>query len=260
MKLSNYFSGLLLLLITSVTACGDNNGISESESQPGVGINSITASTTIDLSARNGWLFRVGYSNPSCLYYNYNINENKLYAFAEAPNIYRFDARLKEGDLLGTSHRIVCYLQDKRYFHSTNNRSMSPERPDILDQSTEEKLLIADRLEAIYKGEVRNDISDVNVIHANSLIEFEITEIDAGMEVFVYSWSFPITPFKTGDYSYKAIVPESPSICIKNGNKQISEIEITNKFKSNTYYTVKLHWDSDSKKIILDNVKEEEWK
>ena len=260
MKLSNYFCGLLSLLITSVTACGDDKEISERESQLGVAINSITATTTIDLSARNGWLFRVGYSNPDCLYYNYRIDGDKLYASADALNVYRFDTRLKEGDLLGTSHRIVCYLQDKRYFHSTNNRSMPPERPGILDQSTEEKLLIADRLEAIYTGEVRSNISDMNFIHANSLVEFEITGIDADMEVFVNSWGFPITPFKTGDHSYKAIVLKSPSICIKIGNKQISGIEIVAKFNSNTYYTVKSHWDSDSKKIILDDVREEEWK
>lgn len=260
MKLSNYFSGLLLLLITSVTACSDDKGIYESESQQGVAINSITASTSIDLSGRSEWLFRVGYSNSNCLYYNYKIDGNKLYASAETLDVYRFDARLKEGDLLGIYHRIVCYLQDKRYFHSTNNRSMPPERPDILDQSTEEKLLIADRLEAIYRGEVRNNISDINFTHANSLVEFEITGIDASWEVFVNSWGFPITPFKTGGYSYKAIVPESPSICIKNGNKQISNTEIINKFNRNTYYTVKLHWDSDNKKIILDDVREEEWK
>ncbi len=260
MKSRSYFTGLLLVLIANITACSDGEEMSGSESQQGVAIPSIRATTSIDLSARKGWLFGVGYSNPDCPYYDYEVDGNKLYAFAEAPNLYRFDARRAEGDLLGTSHRLVCYLQDKRYFYSTSSRSMPPERPDILDQSTEEKLLIADRLEAIYTGEVRNHISGINFVHANSLVEFSITGI-TGMEVFVYSGGFglPITPLKTDAHSYKTVVLGLPSIGVKVGDK-ISETEVTDKFKSNTHYIVKSHWDSDSKKIVLDDVREEEWK
>ena len=253
-----YLCELLMVLLVSMTACSSDDEKPGDDPQQGVAINSIKATSAIDLSARSGWLFRVGYSNPDCLYYDYRIEGNELHALANETNIYHFDKRWEEGHVLGMASRLVCYFQDKRYFRSTNIRSMSPEVPDIADQSTEQSLLIADRLEAIYTGAVKADISDLEFIHANALIEFEIEGINAGAEVSVSGRNILITPLKVKDGTYKAITDSPSSIYVKVGN-DTGRIEVSTGSKSNIRYVVKAHWDAESKKLISDDIKQEEW-
>lgn len=260
MKMNKCFSGLLVALLLSMTACSDSDETPDGELQKGIAIKSIEATSDVDLSARSGWLFRVGYSNPDCVYYNYSADGNKLHASsADEENMYHFDKRWEEGHVLGMAGRLVCYFQDKRYFRSTNVRSMSPERPDILDQSTEERFLIADRLEGIYTGAVRSDISGLELVHANMLVEFKIEGIDANAEVRALSGGFPVVPLQTGDNSYKAIIDRSPSISVKVGD-DVGHMEVASGFNGNVRYTVKAHWDAGTKTLIADDIKEEEWK
>lgn len=261
MRIKNFIGISFLPLILSITAC-DNNTDNEKENpvQQGVAINSISATSNVDLSGRNEWLFRVGYGNPTCKYYDYTLKGNKLYALADKENVYHFSERKNEGDVLGVANRVVFYFQDKRYFLSTSNRSMGPEGPNILDQSTEELFLIADRLEANYIGIVRNDISDVIFTHANTLIEFEIEGISENAEVYVQNFSYAATkPLKVGANSYKAIVCGSASIGVKISDDFV-KVAITNKFNPNTCFKVKTHWDSINKKLIINEIKEEEWR
>lgn len=260
MKMNKCFSGLLVALLLSMTACSDSDKTPDGELQKGIAIKSIEATSSVDLSARSGWLFRVGYSTHDCVYYNYTADGNKLHASsADGENTYHFDKRWEEGHVLGKASRLVCYFQDKRYFRSTNVRSMPPEHPDILDQSTEELFLIADRLEGIYTGAVRSDISALELVHANALIEFQIGGIDANAEVRALSLGFPVVPFKTGANSYKAIIYGSSSISVKVGD-DVSHMDVASSFNSNVRYTVKAHWDAGTKRLIADDIKAEEWK
>lgn len=258
MRISNCFSGLLVALFVSVTAC--DNTDKETDVQQGIAINSIEATSAIDLSVRSEWLFRVGYSNLSCHYYDYKIDGNKLYALAEKPNVHRFDKRWKEGDILGTPHRLICYLQDKRYYRSTSSRTMRPEDPDILDQSTEELFLVADRLEASYRGNVQSDIEGLTFTHSNTLIEYKIEGVNEGVKIHLYNFTYrPTIPLKNGTNSYKAIVYGSASIIAQVGD-YTDRLEITDRSYSNTHYRVKAHWDANNKKVVLDDLKKEEWK
>lgn len=254
------FSGLLVALLLSMTACSDSDKTPEGELQKGIAIKSIEAISDVDLSARSGWLFRVGFSTPDCVYYNYAVEGNKLHASsADEENTYHFDKRWEEGHILGKASRLVCYFQDKRYFRSTNVRSMPPERPDILDQSTEELFLIADRLEGIYTGAVRSDISALKLVHANALIEFQIEGIDANAEVRAWSGGFPVVPLQTGVNSYKVIIDRSSYISVKVGD-DVDHMDVATGFNGNVRYTVKAHWDAGTKTLIADDIKEEEWK
>lgn len=259
MKMNKCFSGLLVALLLSMTSCSDSDETPQGV-QKGIAIKSIEATSDVDLSARSGWLFRVGYSNPDCVYYNYSADGNKLHASsADEENMYHFDKRWEEGHVLGRASRLVCYFQDKRYFRSTNVRSMSPERPDIMNQSTEELFLIADRLEGIYTGAVQSDISGLELVHANMLVEFKIEGIDANAEVHALSGGFPVVPLNIGDNTYKAIVDRSPSISVKVGD-DVGHMDVAKGFNGNVRYTVKAHWDAGTKSLVADDIKEEEWK
>lgn len=259
MKMKTCLCELLLVLLVSMTACSSDDENPEDDVQQGIAINSIRATSGMDLSARRGWLFRVGYSNPDCRYYDYTVEGSELHALADETNVYRFDERWKEGHLLGMSNRLVCYFQDKRYFRSTHNRSMSPEVPDISDQSTEEGFLIADRLEAVYTGAVKSVLSDMELVHANSLIEFKIEGISAGADVGVRAGNMLIAPFRLNDGTYKAITYRPSSIYVKAG-ADTDYIDVPTKFdKGNVRYVVKAHWDAESKRLLLDDIKEEAW-
>lgn len=252
-------TGIVLLSLFAIcTMSCSKEETEKTEEKKGIAIKSITATSKIDLSGREKWLFRIGYGNPNCVYYNYTLNKNTLYATSDKDNVYYFDKRFSEGDKIGAGSYIAVYFQDKRYYRSTSMKSNSPESPDIIDQSTEEKFMIADRLAARYVGVVSENISDINFTHANSLVEFEINGIDNQAKVYLYDFSFALTiPLKEGN-TYKAIATLNAGISVKIGEVYYNA-SVVDKPKPATHYKVKAHFDKDKKQLVIDNVENIEW-
>lgn len=261
--------GTLFLALCSfaLTACDDDDDKKGEEKTTGLPVESITATSDIDLTGRETWLFRVGYSNPDCRYYNWTLTGNTLQArVPEGENPYRFDSRWKEGETLGSSNRLTCYLQHPDYYRSTSTSRMpSPELPDIADQSTEELFLRADRLKMDYTGEVHSNISS-QLVHAHSLLEADIEGLPDGSQVGIHSLlPVPILPLQTGGHAWKAVVPQYPTVMVKvDGEwKHNSIIVFEDSYGtfdvSGKRFILKAHWDASNKALVADEMKTEEW-
>lgn len=258
--------GTLFLSFSSLclTACSDD----DKETSAGMPVESITATSDIDLTGRETWLFRVGYSNSGCRYYDYTLTGNTLFACVPAgEEPYRFDPARKEGETLGAPNRLVCYLQHPDYYRSTSStREVAAELPDIADQSTEALFLRADRLKMEYTGEVCSHLSGLQVAHAHSLLEVDIEGLPNGSRVGIYSlFPEPILPLQTGVHTWKAIVPQYPSVVVQVDGKWATDSRIDFEYEYGTpgtsgkRFLLEAHWDADRQALVKDEMKTEKW-
>jgi hypothetical protein len=181
----------------------------------------------------------------------------------------------EKGSVISYGAGPVIQLVDPGYYVEEKTRSTPPVPPDIANQTTMEKMLRADKLSAYYSGVVSENLTDVELTHANALLEFEVAGVPANTKVFVNSY-MTITPFKAGSNEYKAIVPAEggefdADVVISTGGKlYAASLRETMQTKSHpitgpgyiqrdTRYKFIAEFDSTNKILQIKEVQKSQW-
>lgn len=195
MKL-NFTLLMAILACGMLLSCDDDD---KKEEPAGVAVKTVNATACVDLSNRSHWEFTVMYCP-----YDYTISGKGIQAtIKDEP--YHFDNSYPEGSHVSLGGGPVIRLVAPGYYPKVETKETSPTPPDISDQTTPEKLLKADVLSTYYSGNVSENLTGIELTHANALLEFDLVGVPTGSEVRVGSY-MQITPYKESDNRYKAIV------------------------------------------------------
>lgn len=260
--------GLLLICVCAgLMSCdSDDNDVAEDN---GIAIKSIQANSCVDLSNRADWVFLVNY-----LQYNCTKVGSGLTATVKEKTCH-FKTGYEKGTMVSYGTGPVIQLVDPGYYVAERTKSTPPVPPDIADQTTLEKMLRADKLSTYYSGIVSENLTGVELTHANALLEFEVIGVQANAKVFVDSY-MTITPFKAGDNTYKAIVLAEGGefdayITILIGGKsygvslretmQTKSYPITGPghIQRDTHYKFTVEFDSTNKVVQIKDIQTSRW-
>lgn len=259
-------NALLLALTISLSvgfvSCSDD----DKKEEKGIPVQTIVATSDIDLSDRAGWMLRVGYMFNSPNTYNYMIDGKKLTASSPTGEPYYFEKHFKEGDKLNSATGLTIRLASPEYYRKTKETGPTP--PLIQDQSTSEKLLNADLLSGEYTDVVSKDVKDVTLTHDNALLDFVAEGIPTGAKVIVYqSFAREITPYSLANsqskLQFQAIVLSgySAAVVVVSGNDYYTAYlnDENTKMTGNTRYTFNISFDSETKKVTINDLTSADW-
>lgn len=261
------FCLLLISVCAGLMSCesDDNNVIEDS----GIAVKSIQANSCVDLSNRTDWVLLV-----NSIQYNCTKEGNGLIATVKEKTCH-FKPGYEKGSMVFYGAGPAIQLVAPGYHIEKRTKSMAPTPPDIADQTTLEKMLRADKLSTYYSGIVSENLTDVELTHANALLEFEVIGVLANTKVLVNSY-MPITPFKEGDNKYKTIVlaeggAYDANIKISIGGKYYSvslretmqtklhPITGSGHIQRDTHYKFTVEFDSENEVLQIKNVQKSQW-
>lgn len=254
---------LSMCMLTGLISCSDND---DKKEEKGIAVQTIAATSTIDLSDRTGWMLRLGYMYNSPITYKYTIDGKRLTATSPTADPYYFDKQYKEGDMLHPLAGLTIRLASPGYYEKIKGTGPTPAL--IQDQSTREKFLNADLLSCEYTDIVSKDIKDVRLIHDNALLHFVAEGIPAGAKVIAYqSFTKEITPLLLtsgqNELHYQAIVLSgySTAVAVIVGEDYYTAYlnDENTKMRGNTRYTFNVNFDSDTKKVTISDLTSSDW-
>lgn len=265
--MKKYVCLLLISVCAGLMSC--NRSDNEAAEESGIAVKSIQANSCVDLSNRANWVLLVNY-----LPYNCTKEGSGLMATVHEKACH-FKASYEEGSMISYGAGPAIQLVDPGYYVDKRTKSTAPIPPDIADQTTLEKMLRADKLSTYYSGIVSENLTGVELTHANALLEFEVIGVPANTEVLVDSY-MRITPFKAGDNEYKAIVLAEGGefdarIMISIGGKFYSaSLRETMQTRSHpitgpghiqrdTQYKFTVEFDSTNKVLKIKDVQKRQW-
>jgi len=256
---------LLLLPLSIIISC--NNDDPKEEIQ-GVEVKSVNAISCVDLSNRSDWEFRV-----MNIPYDYTANGKNIMAKVKEQSYY-FHNSYPQGTNIPIGGGPVIQLVSPDYYAVEKSKSTPPLPPNIHDQTSIEKLRKADVLSNYYYGNVSEDLVNVELTHANALLEFELINIPSDAEVKVSSY-MDITPYREEDNNYKAIVlaeggEYDATISVRIGGTpyQVSVLSATSKSSPlpasgyilrDTHYKFTVKFDEDKKSLSIENMQRTKW-
>lgn len=258
MKTKSLYNLIITSLIIIAGASCNND---DAEGKQGIAVDSVTAVPCVDLTNRAGWLLRIGYGSPS--YYKYTVH-GKTISASPQNEPYRFEKSLKPGDEVPIASGAYIYFSSPQYLHPAKT-DVSYNVPDISDQSTIEKLYNADLLYSVYTGKVSNHLTDVSLIHANAMLEFELLDIENETELRINSARLRILPYqdKINPFLYRAIVPgidgEYNAGVMMQIDGETYNADLTEHTKTDTHYKFTVHFDKKQKKLLIENLQESKW-
>lgn len=256
----------VVLLSSGLFSCNDDNNDSD-EKKKGLPIESVDAISCIDLSDRTDWILQV--SNNT---YDYTADGKRIEAVAKkSPSC--FGSSYVEGSNVSVGVGPAIRLMSPAYYPNKITRALGPTPPDIRDQSTPEKLLVADMLSCYYSGIVSKNLENVQLTHANALLEFDVDGIPADAQIIVGSY-MEITPYVQNGI-YRAIVlaeggEYSAQIYVKTGNEIRSVSVLSGLTKSlplpggnsimrNTRYSFTVRYDREKESLSIENLCRTRW-
>lgn len=261
-------SGLILLsFVFGFTQCSDDDDL-ESETK-GVAIKSAEAVSCTDLSDRTDWMLLFGgsWDNEDGILYDFRTEGYKITTDSPLDKFYTFSEDYNEGDILGADNYTYIRFAPKTYYSNINTlKSKAAESPCpvIHDQSSYDKLMKADILFTRYSGTVTEHLTDIDLIHGNVLLDFETIDLPLGAEIKIQGGGADlITPYQENETYYKAITlsflskQTSNEIILITGDEQVSVK--TNFILADTHYRFTLRFDTDKKKLIVENVIQTRW-
>lgn len=235
--------------------------------EKGIAVKSVKAFTTVDLSDRSDWIFKVNYNE-----YNHTSNDRNINATVK-DNLSHFHSAYPEGSKVKKGQGPTIQLISPDYYPKT--KDVGPPTPNISDQSSAEKFLVADVLSCYYEGLVSEDLTEVPLTHANALLEFEIVGAPDYAEVSVFSL-MTIKPYRISDSygpfaygytnKYKAIVLAeggefSALVAVKIGNEvyQTTSLSGGSYMKRDTRYKFSVRFDEAKKTLSIEDLIKSTW-
>lgn len=265
--MKKYFYLLLVCFSAVLISCDSDNDV---VGDKGIAVKSIQASSCVDLSDRPDWVLLVDF-----LPYNYKKEGNSSLMATVKDKTCHFNAGYEKGSTVRYGSGPAIQLVAPGYYVEKNTKSTPPLPPDVADQTTLEKMMRADKLSTYYDGIVSEDLTDVELTHANALLQFEMTGVPSNAKVFVDSY-MEITPYKAGDNKYMAIVLAEGGefdahIIISTGGEFYSaSLRETMKTKSHpitgpghiqrdTHYKFTVEFDSTKKVLQIKDIEKSKW-
>jgi hypothetical protein len=139
-----------------------------------------------------------------------------------------------------------------------------PAFPNIRDQATLNDLVNADMLFGKYSGFALKNLSNIKLVHANALLDFETENLPAGAELKLLDLGRPFTPFQYEANHYQAIVTgnwhstTNTSVSVKTATKEYKADIINNAdLKGNTRYHFKLTLNNEQ--LVVENLDTSSW-
>lgn len=215
MKTRNLAYLYALSLFSIIVGCSNDEDSKPNEKETPV--KKIEAHINFDLSKRSDWTLSMG-----GYIYDYEIHDNKLIGTPK-DEPFHYAAGMEE-----TNGSTEVILRSS----TPQNRLNMPKTPEFVDQSSIEKFIIEDMLVGRYKGKVKEEITNLKLVHYNALLDFKVTNIPENAEIFIKQQDKQtITPLKDENKanSYKAIVWSS---------NKYEEIKLIIKISEKTYETV----------------------
>lgn len=238
----------MLVILFGVFACSDDDDVP---------VLKVEAASKIDLSK---------YGDLTCIVndevYDYGIEDNKAFIFpkkgGKIANVRPFDESISTGFW---SSGILMYFR---------KGEIDWEKP--VDQSTYDKLMYYDVLSGRKGGYLSSVISDVEIIHANSLFSFTLSGFPENTIIYTestFNQTGKITPYITEQKIYQCIVPHAHSTKLSAviGDKYY-EVDFEKQTRcvanySNYYFSFELVYndkaEGDTPIVTVQNYKVEEW-
>lgn len=169
-----------------------------------VGLQKVSASLkNIDLRNRADWQLFIGSQA-----YNASIKDNNNLVGMPVKDSFHFEYQGNITDAPVST--LFVYYSSSKYgskFGPTFKESgpnFTP--PNIFDQSSVDDLMKADLLIGEYKGSITSEISNLQLTHANALLEFSISGLTNSDTVYVNDLKTSFRPYDEGNGQYKSIV------------------------------------------------------
>jgi len=244
-----------VLLSGLLISCGDDDNKEPDVEKDGVAVKTVFLTSSVDIAERPGWEFWVaGYT------YNYSITDKGIEATPK-DKPYRFDSQYEAGGHVGEGIGPVIEFVSPDYYPVS--KSIGPEPPRIGDQSTPEKLLLADKLSRYYSGTVTENLTNVDLIHSNALLDFQLVDMPAGADVRVGSITL-ITPYKESENHYKAIVLAEGGefqayITVKIEGETYTAYPTEAHMRRDTHYTFTVKFNPEKQNLYIEDLKQSVW-
>lgn len=251
----------LLMLTLSVLfgfSCSDDN---DNPEQEGLILKTVKAESCVDLSERSNWDFMLGYGWRDGIKYNFRVDGKKIEASFQAGDAYYFPTKYNEGDIIKpNSGDAYIRFVSPEYFPTskTTTRSLPAPPPQIQDQSTREKLILADALYCKYSGIVSSDLTGIELIHENILLDFQLVDVPEGAKVVIEQNYPSIKPFRENPTQYKAIVLHTGFFLVVT----VNGIHYSSYFESNrndTYFKFDVKINTKTKELDIENQEKSKW-
>lgn len=261
-EITRSFWFLLVTISISNTACNKKSEETAVPEEKYFPVESVKGSSSINLSDRNNWNFFLNGKE-----YSYEIDDTVIVATpkTDAYNlVYKTDISGSIIPIPKGYGPIVHFVSPGFYYQNTC--SECPPKPNIKDQSTEEKLINADMLYGRFSGIPSGDVTGIRLTHQNALLDFDVKNTPPSSVITVKSIE-PINPFREGADHYKAIVLAFSSgtayIYIKIADSTYQkEISNRNHWKyilPNTHYKFTVRYDPDKKDVLIENLSATNW-
>lgn len=238
--------------ILMLSACNKKNApdLKPTDKIHKVGLQKVSASLkNIDLRNRADWQLFIGSQA-----YSASIKDNSNLVGTPVKDSFHFEYQGNITDAPAST--VFVYYSSSKYgnkFGPTFKESgpnFTP--PNIFNQSSVEDLMKADLLIGKYNGSITSEISNLQLTHANALLEFNIDGLKNSDTVYVNDLKMAFRPYDEGNGQYKSIVTGnwigiekgSPNnlppvlIEVRSSNRKVSTslISVFYPIKSNTKY------------------------
>lgn len=189
-----------------------------------------------DLTLRQGWNLIVGDRD-----YTYSLSTNSINGIPEKDPYVM--------DQINNSIQINFYRRD----------FPADDRNDISDQSTKQKIVRADGLEAIYTGAGSKKIS-VDLKHRLMLLDFEVLGTQKELQMSIIG-GLVIKPYKVSPNRFQVIYFETGGLGVHLfiGGKRYDALINTDPFTADQHKRFTIQYNSQSDAIAISNGAETTW-